>query len=220
MSKFNGDGKPAISVIIIDSRSLIKPEWVEKAIDSVKTQTFKDLELIVLDNTKRTNSIGNMDNQGVELAEADWVYFLGDDDFVSLDYFGSLKAFIDKYADENTVCCSTYSTFFDDEKKVMSINAMTPMGAFRREYLLENKFDEEIKRYIDVEMYKRFDKQGWKAKICRWHFGYYYRQHKDNISGRKTIKPMDKEEVGESIKSIPENKRGYSISRECQINLG
>ena len=195
MDKTNGDGKPAISVIIIDSRSHLKPEWVEKAIDSVKEQTFKDLEVIVLDNTGRTNSIGNMFNQGVQTASADWVYFLGDDDFVSIDYFGSLKAFIDKYADEDTVCCSTYSTFFDDEKRVMSINAMTPMGCFKRDYLLENKFNEDIIKYIDVEMYQRLDKQGKKAKVCRWHFGYYYRQHDGNISGRKTIKPMDKEGI-------------------------
>jgi len=186
----NGDGKPAISVIIVDSRSHIHPKWVEKAIDSVKNQSFKDLELIVLDNKDRKSTIGKMDNQGVEVAEGDWVYFLGDDDFVSIDYFGSLYSFIDKYADEDTVACTTYTTFFDDEKKVMSINANTPMGAFRREYLLENKFNEDIKRFVDVDIYKRLDKQKKKAKVCRWHFGYYYRQHGDNVSGRKNIKPI------------------------------
>jgi glycosyltransferase involved in cell wall biosynthesis len=178
---------------MIDSRSHLKPEWVKKAIGSVEEQTLGGIELIVLDNKERTQSIGRVYNQGVELAKADWVYFLGDDDFLSVDYLASLKAFIDKYADEDTVCCSTYSTFFDDEKRVMSINTMTPMGAFKREYLLENKLREDIAKYIDVEIYKRFDAQGKKAKICRWHFGYYYRQHGDNVSGRKNIKPVPKD---------------------------
>jgi hypothetical protein len=186
-----GDGKPAISVIIIDSRSDKHPEWVEKAINSVKDQSFKDIELIVLDNVERKCSIGAMYNRGVELATADWVYLLGDDDFVSPDFFGSLTTFINLYADnKDVVSCSTYSTFFDDDKKQMSINTMTPFGAFRREYLLENPLDESLEKYIDVNIYKRFDKQGKKAKICRWHFGYYYRQHGDNVSGRKNIKPV------------------------------
>ena len=181
--------KPAISVIMVDSRSHLKPEWVEKAINSVKEQAFKDIELIVIDNTERTHSIGRMFNQGVEKAEADWVFFLGDDDFISIDYLGSLKSFIDKYATEDTVVCTTYSTFFDDEKREMSINAAIAMGCFRREYLLENKFKEDIKRHVDVEMYKRLDAQGKKVKVCRWHFGAYYRQHGDNVSGRKNINP-------------------------------
>ena len=125
--------------------------------------------------------------------EADWVYFLGDDDFVSPDYFGSLKAFIDRYTDDKVVACSTYSTFFDDDKRVMSINTMTPMGCFRREYLLKEKFKEDLKKHVDVEMWKRLDEQGWKGKVCRWHFGYYYRQHGDNVSGRKNIKPVPKD---------------------------
>jgi hypothetical protein len=132
-----------------------------------------------------------MFNQGAELAKADWVYYLGDDDFVSPDYFASLKMFIDKYVnDEAYVAASSYSIFFDEEKKVMSINAMTPMGAFRRSYLLSHKFNEDLEKYIDVDYYKRLDADGKKAKIMRWHFGYYYRQHGDNISGRKNIKPI------------------------------
>ena len=182
-----------ITVVIVDSRSKNHPEWVEKAVGSVKEQTLQNIELIVLDNTERKYSIGAMYNRGLELAESKWVYFLGDDDFVSPDYFASLCTFIEKFADDDTVACSTYSTFFDDEKKVSSINAMTPMGAFRREYFLEHPFDENLVKYVDVEAYKRFDKEGKKAKICRWHFGYYYRQHGGNISGRKNIKPVPKD---------------------------
>jgi len=188
------------------------PEYVDKAINSVKGQTFQDIELIVLDNKERTHSIGRMFNQGAELASADWVYFLGDDDFVSPDYFASLKMFIDRYAiEEKYVAVSSYSIFFDDEKKVMSTNAMTPMGAFRRDYLLSHKFNEDLEKYIDVDYYKRLDADGKKAKIMRWHFGYYYRQHDGNVSGRKIIKELSNHQHGdnvsgrENIKPIPLN---------------
>ena len=190
MIKENGDGKPAISVIIIDSRSDKHPEWVDKAISSVKEQTLENIELIVLDNRDRKCSIGAVYNRGMELATADWVYLLGDDDFVSPDYFASLITFIYKYATEDTVACTTYSTFFDDEKKESSINAMTPFGAFRRDYILKNPFDETLTKYVDVNIYERIKKDGKKAQACRWHFGYYYRQHEGNVSGRKNIKPI------------------------------
>ena len=189
MIESNGDGLPAISVIVIDSRSHLKPKWVQKAVDSVGEQTLRNIELVILDNTERAHSIGKMFNQGVEKAKADWVFFLGDDDFISIDYLSSLKSFIDKYATEDTVVCTTYTTFFDDEKKAMSIRTNSAMGCFRREYLLENKFDEDLKKFVDVEMYKRLDAQGKKVKVCRWHFGAYYRQHGDNVSGRKNINP-------------------------------
>lgn len=197
-----------ISVVIVDSRSKEHPEWVEKAVGSVKEQALDGMELIILDNTERKYSIGRMYNQGLELAENDWVYFLGDDDFVSPDFFMSLASFIKKFADEDTVVCTTYSTFFDDDKRVSSINTMTPMGAFKRDYFLEHPLDEKLIRYIDVEAYQRFKKDGKKAKVCRWHFGYYYRQHEDNISGRK------------HIKSIPQDNGNHSLSRECEVDIG
>lgn len=189
MINSNGDSKPAISVIIIDSRSDIHPEWVNKAIDSVKTQSLQNIELIVLKNIDKKCTIGAMYNRGVELAESDWVYFLGDDDFVSPDFFASLTTFIERFVqDDKYVAASTYSTFFDDEKQKMSINTMTPFGAFRKSYLVENPLNENINKYIDVDIYKRFDRQGYRAKICRWHFGYYYRSHGEQVSGRKNIK--------------------------------
>ena len=207
----NGGGKPAISVIVIDSRSNSNPDWVEKCLNSVKDQTLQNIELIVLNNLEKKYSIGKLYNQGVEAAEADWVYFLGDDDYVSPDFFASLVAFIDRYTEDYVVACSTYSTFFDDEKREMSINTMAPFGAFRREFLLKNKFDETLDRYIDAEMYKRVGEMGkvegvHKARVCRWHFGYYYRQHGGMVSGKKIIKPNEGiTNERKDIKPVPTN---------------
>jgi len=185
--------KPTISVVIIDSRSHTNPEWVEKAIDSVREQSLENIELIILDNKERNRSIGRLYNQGIEEAKADWVYLLGDDDYISPDFLASIKTFIDKFADEDVVMCSTYSTFFDDEKKIMSAKTKSPFGCCRKSYFLEHKFDETLVNYIDVDAYARLKEDGKKMIACKWHFGYYYRQHNDNVSGRKEITP--KQEV-------------------------
>ena len=200
----DGEGKPAFSVIIIDSRSKTHPEWVKKAVDSIKEQSLSNVELIVIDNTEHLCSIGSAYNQGIKEAKADWVYLLGDDDYISPDFLASLKVFIDRYVDDSVVMCSTYSTFFDDEKRVMSINTKSPFGACRRDYFLEHKFDETLTKYIDVDAHERLKADGKKMVACKWHFGYYYRQHEDNVSGRKIIKPIEINDR-KNIKSLPGN---------------
>jgi len=184
--------KPLITVVIIDSRSHLHPEWVDKSISSVKNQSIADkIELIVVDNTDRSESIGKLWNKGMELAKADWVFFLGDDDYVSPDYFASLNTFIDEFAGEDTVVCSTFCCFFDEEEESMAAMAKAPTGCFRKEYFLNHKFNETLIKHIDVDAYKRVTADGKDMKACRWHFGYYYRQHDDMVSGRKNIKLIE-----------------------------
>lgn len=187
VKKLGGSDAPSISVVIVDSRSHTHPEWVQKAIDSVKGQTLDDIELIVLDNKDRLFTIGRMYNQGLQNATADWVYFLGDDDYVSCDYFATLKVFIERYINEDTVIASTYSTFFDDDKKEKALKTKCPMGAYKREYFLEHPFHEYLIKYIDVNAVEEAGKDGKNMATCPWHFGYYYRQHSDNISSRKIV---------------------------------
>ena len=180
--------KPLITVVIIDSRSHLHPAWVNTSINSVKTQSIADkVELIVVDNTDRKSSIGKLWNEGMALAKADWVFFLGDDDYVSPDYFASLRTFIDEFAKEDTVVCSTFCVFFDDQG-LMAAVAKAPTGCYRKEYFLDHKFDEDLIKWIDVDSYKKLTADGKKMIACRWHFGYYYRQHEGMVSGRKNLK--------------------------------
>lgn len=184
--EIGGSETPSISVVIVDSRSHTNQEWVQQAIDSVKEQTIQDIELIVLDNRERLFTIGRMYNQGLQQASADWVFFLGDDDYVSKDYFASLLSFIEGL-DEETVIASTYSIFFDDEKEERAIKAKSPMGAYRREYFLEHPLKEHLTKYIDVNAVEDAVKDGKKMLTCPWHFGYFYRQHNNQVSGRKVV---------------------------------
>lgn len=186
-----GKTSPFFSVVIVDSRSDQFAKWVEKAIFSIQNQTIEDLELIVIDNRKRLHSIGKCYNEGMRLSQGKWVYFLGDDDYLSFDYLASLKNFIENFVDtiENTdiVIASTFSTFFSDDGKETKNEDKSPMGAYRRSYFINKPFNETIDKYIDIEAMNRAFLDNKLAKVMQWHYGYFYRQHHNNISGRKVI---------------------------------
>jgi len=50
-------GKILVSIVIVDSRSKIKPLWVQTAINSAERQSIEQKEIIVVDNTKNNSSI-------------------------------------------------------------------------------------------------------------------------------------------------------------------
>ena len=186
-----------LSVVIVDSRSKKHPEWVKECIDSVKRQTVEDLEVIVLDNTERMFSIGRMYNEGLEKATGDWVLYVNDDDYISDDYCASLIAFIEKTIKEEPemVIATSGATFFDEVTNLRSVKMNSPIGAWKRDYFLVNKFDESLTRYIDVECSNRARDAGKKICVMPWHFGYYYRSHPGQISGKKLVSGNVREKI-------------------------
>lgn len=187
-----GRKAPAITIVVVDSRSKIRPDYLEKCMSSIHDQYFNDIEVIVIDNIDRKHSIGEAYNLGLEQASSDWVYYLGDDDWVSKDYFASLVPFLyeTKSEHEDMVAGSTYCIFTDDDLQKNQIRANAPMGAWYRPFFIENgiRFDETLKKHVDVDLLRRVHEIGKKMYIMTWHFGYFYRQHSDQVSGRKLIK--------------------------------
>lgn len=183
---------PLFSIIIVDSRSDEEPGWVKKAVKSALNQSEHDLELILIDNRDKTASIGKCYNLGLTLASGKWVYYLGDDDYISPDYIHSLKVYAEKFCTNNDVIVSTYCTFFDDDLQELKRMDKMPMGAYRKEYFLNHPFNETLKRYIDIDAIERATKNKKLIRICPFHYGYYYRQHSSQISGRKQILDSDK----------------------------
>jgi len=195
-----GGGKPPMSVVIVDSRSKEQPEWVQECIDSVKQQTLDGLEIIILDNKEKMFTIGRMYNQGLQAATADWVMFLGDDDFISPDYCSSLFTFIEITLAKETdmVIASTFTTFFDEEKQKKALKVKSPQGCYKRDYFLNMPFDEGLNYYVDINILKRVKADNKKMVVCPWHFGYFYRSHKGQTSGKKLVKDKKEESNGKN----------------------
>jgi len=189
-----GEGKsPLLSVVIVDSRSKTAPNMVERSIESVRRQDFAkyigQIELIVVNNQDRFHTIGSCFNRGIDVAKGEWILFLGDDDYITVDYLLSLWSFnnnVDR-GKERIVVITSFSTYVDDEKEKKALVTKAPMGMYNREYILQKRFNESIIKYVDIDFMKRTEGENTKMLICTWHFGYHYCQHNDNVSGRKEL---------------------------------
>src|SRR5690554_7984530 len=101
---------PKISVIIPVYN---KAPYLEQCLNSVINQTYKNLEIIIIDDGSTDNSLEicekyrkkderiqliSQENQGVSVARnkgiqkasGEWIYFLDADDYLELDAFGIL----------------------------------------------------------------------------------------------------------------------------------
>jgi len=174
-----------ISVIIIDSRSDVHPDWVQTAIRSIKGQTV-EVELIVIDNIGRGKTIGQCWNEGVSKATNDYVAFLGDDDWYSGDLCITLIQQILRHPEYQRY--STFMTAFDEKTKLYSPIQREWTGCYTKQYLLDNPFNGKLKSGVDREHLQEFIKQGNLSFNIPYHFGYYYRKHNDySCAGKITF---------------------------------
>lgn len=167
-----------------------RDDYLKGAIKSIEDQAYPNVELIQVENMDKKKTIGKCWNVGVEKATGEWCFFLGDDDQITPDYLMSLMIFVKTVAPPEMKGVTSYLTAFDTKKSVQVPVKIYPTGMFEREYLIENPFDEELKKRVDTAYYKSGAEEV--AGICQWHFGYYYRQHDDMVSGR-SVKFMDKD---------------------------
>lgn len=181
-----------ISVVIVDSRSTLHPDWMQCAINSVKSQSV-EVELIIVDNTKKGMTIGKAFNEGVKRSKGEWVLFVGDDDYISADYCNTLLTHADyfKRSQIEVSGITTYMTLFDEKKH--GFQQKNPTGMIKRKYLLENPFNENLEKGIDRELIENMVSTGHQYIVIPYHFGYFYRQHKEEVTVAATIgrKPED-----------------------------
>lgn len=171
------DEQPLLSVVIIDSRSDNHPEWTNTSIKSIEAQDIP-IELIVVNNVGRKHTIGKCWNLGVQQASCDWVAFVGDDDYVSFDYCRTLNNWINDVENRgsNVVNVATYMTFFQDESGERTFKAQQSTGVWRKEYLLQFPFNEELKSGVDREYIEESIKRGALSLLIEYYFGYFYRK--------------------------------------------
>lgn len=187
-------GLPIVSVVVINSRGRREPHMVQECYDSIREQTYPNIEPIIVENTERLMTIGRAFNDATKTAKGEWVLFLGDDDKITPDYVQSLIAFVHSSIGNGLVGASSYLTMFTGINGTMSAEPrdLIPTGMWRREYLLKYPFAEYLTRYVDTDLMQKTEERGFKQGLMRWHYGYFYRSHKDQVSGHKALVLQDK----------------------------
>ena len=190
---------PSVTIAIVRSRE----EYFDEAFFSAENQLYaNEVELIVIDNKDLKKSIGKCYNRVVEKSTKEWILFLGDDDYICPEYVLSLMArmlmFRQKLVEEKkkgeVVCVSSFVTLFD-EKNNICFDKM-PQGMWLRSYLQTHKFDEKLRKHVDTAMYQVAEADpNAHIGLVAWNFGYFYRQHGDNISGNKIERLNDDTEI-------------------------
>ena len=159
---------PMFSVIVPAHNSAA---YITKLLDSIKAQTFKDYELIVVcdDCTDNTYEIakqytdlvaqckygqdGKTRNMGIQLAEGEWILFADDDDWFLHEYVFQMLSDVVGKNNEDVV-------FFDFIWKNVGYAQQTKDNTFiacwnkcyRRSFLIGCRFSDEI-HSSDVQFY-------------------------------------------------------------------
>jgi glycosyltransferase involved in cell wall biosynthesis len=178
-----------ITVGVVISRD---NEDVQKCINSIHRQvTPSEIKIAAINNVAREKSIGWCYNKIAQEAETDWVLYLGDDDLISRTYLYNLAVFLDtfleRFPEEDPVCLTTNLTLMSNEVggvKQVPIE-LAPTGMWRKDFLLETPFDESLKKWVDTDLFVRAMDLDKGIVLDQTNYGYYYRQHNDNVSGNK-----------------------------------
>ena len=182
--------KPIITVVMIDSRSDLHPDWVQTAIASVKRQVTP-VEFIIVKNIGREKTIGKCWNEAVKEVKTPWTLFLGDDDWISPTYCAELAYYTTRKDVQHAVSFTTHMIvhreYDDGPRRTYLPRPCT--GMWRTDYLLKHPFNEDLPKGIDREYIEEVEKRG-DTKILIDHcIGYYYRQHDDySCAGKIQLK--------------------------------
>lgn len=176
-----------VAVCMVHSRS---GRWPVDAMNSVRAQSYANTELVVLDNTDHSLSIGAAYNQLVRFTTAPLVLFLSDDDLLSLDLVASMVACMQLDRDNGAPLehCTTNCTLLIEQNGSAAQAPVMHLGMFRRAFLERNPFDEALPKGVHTDMLGRIARQQDLARVqltavISHHYGYIFRQHVGQASG-------------------------------------
>jgi len=183
--------RPKVTIVVINSRLKSEPGYVKECYDSLRRQTYKNIQIVVLENMDRLMTIGRCFNDGVRRAKGKYILFVGDDDFISDDYISILVNAIETTQVTKVVGISSYLTMFHQNKKtkenIQEPRELIPTGMWSKRYLKKNPFKEYLTRYVDSELMKSAREKGDVLLVTRHNYGYFYRSHPGQVSGYKTL---------------------------------
>lgn len=175
--------KPKVDIVVVIGRK--KTQWYHEMLASVQHQYYDNLGYIEIENQNRDKSIGKCLNMGVSASKAEFILFLGDDDIISSDYVASCIAFWQfnkSVFSIHAVQVGSSVTHINAESNIIGYKQESPCGMWRRDFLIDYPFNEDLPKLEDVDLMERADKVGEKRIFMDFHFGYLYRQHADQNS--------------------------------------
>ncbi|MEK7615664.1 MAG: glycosyltransferase family A protein [Patescibacteria group bacterium] len=110
---------PEISVII---PTFNRPEMLKRAIASVEAQTFKDFELIVIDDAVLKKGGGGARNEGIKKAQGKYIAFLDDDDTWMPNKLEVQHGLLNETSSDVGFSFTAVQNVFDDHEEITTIS--------------------------------------------------------------------------------------------------
>ena len=140
-----------VSVIIPVHNS---SKYLKKCLDSVLKQTYKNIEVICIENGSKDNSLEILKqyktiktyslkesgislarNYGIEKAKGDYLYFLDSDDYIKENLIEKLVKKLEK--DKSDLCYAKYYSFFEEKNKIEKTELYT-FDIFNKKEIITN----------------------------------------------------------------------------------
>jgi len=191
-----------LTVAIVQSRDKYLPELVHTL--QLQDRIVQDFEVKILRNFDKDMTIGQAYNKLADECTTDWIIYIGDDDIISPNYIDSifLEYYRMQYKYKKDVGLITGCLIWEDgDSNRIAPTTHFPTGVWRTEFVQQHRFDETLVRQVDTEFVDRINHKAEGVVLqFPWVMGYYYRQHKGNISGNKLKEGaiMHQEPVGDS----------------------
>lgn len=180
---------PLVNIVVINSRQLTNPDYVQSSFDSIRNQNYKNIKPIVVDNYHKLMTIGKCWNEAVKQCQGEWVFFLGDDDYITEDYISSLITNYNSLPNdykEKVVAVSSFCTIFRDSGEYERKDTI-PTGMWKREYLLKYPFKEYLTCLVDSSYMDATKERGDIIYVVEHQYGIFYRSHSGQVSGIKAL---------------------------------
>ena len=169
----------------------MEARFVQIAENSVKAQSWANVDFIKVMNTDRKATIGQCWNEAVKYASGKFVLFVGDDDFIAPEF---VQYFVDQYIRHEKqvpgmIGLTCYCLRVNEAGDRIGYTDTAFTGFFTRDFVRENPFNELLPNKVDTEYHARIRKDKMINLACIPHyFGYYYRAHQGMVSGYERLK--------------------------------
>jgi hypothetical protein len=193
----------SLTVAIVKTRE----EYLPKLMQTLKLQSclsHYSFNVHVFDNMKKKHSIGEAFNMLADACKTDLILYVGDDDWLDECYIENCMKHYElrKEMYPQPIGIVTSCLFIENETSESYPCTKMPTGFWNAEYVRGRRFNELLPQQVDSEFVDRVreaQKAGEPTVLLQveTEYGYYYRQHGNNVSGYKIT---DAVKNGEGVK--------------------